>query len=80
MGSAMLQAETGMETDEQFGQSAAYIQSWLRALEEDPKLVRQAAVAAQRAVDLITEPQRQAEHQDQVPEAERETGRELEAA
>ena len=71
MGSAMLQAETGMETDEQFDQSAAYVADWLGALEKDPRLVPQAAAAAQRAVDLITEPQRQAERDDQ-PEAEAE--------
>jgi antirestriction protein ArdC len=71
MGSAMLQATAGIETDYQFDQSAAYVRSWLNALEMDPTLVPQAAAAAQCAVDLITEPQRQ---------AERETGRELEAA
>jgi antirestriction protein ArdC len=67
MGSAMLQAETGMQTDHEFGQSAAYVQSWLNALEKDPQLITQAAAAAQRAVDRITEPQRQAERDD--PEA-----------
>lgn len=61
MTSAMLQAETGIETDHQFDQSAAYVQSWLGALKEDARLVPQAAAAAQRAVSLITEPQRQAE-------------------
>lgn len=66
MGSAMLQAETGIETDEQFDQSADYIKGWLAALEKDPTLVPQAAAAAQRAVDLITEPQRQAEHDGQA--------------
>jgi antirestriction protein ArdC len=72
MGSAMLQAETGMQTDHEFERSAAYIKDWLGALEKDPKLVPQAAAAAQRAVDLITEPQRQAEHEDPEAEAERE--------
>jgi antirestriction protein ArdC len=72
MGAAMLQAETGMETDEQFDRSAAYVKDWLGAMEKDPKLVPQAAAAAQRAVDLITEPQRQAEHEDPEAEAERE--------
>ena len=75
MTAAMLQAETGMETDEQFDQSAAYVTNWLGALEKDPKLVPQAAAAAQRAVDRITEPQRQAEHE--YPEVK---AAELEAA
>jgi antirestriction protein ArdC len=61
MTSAMLQAETGVETDHQFDQSAAYVQSWLGALQGDSKLVPQAAAAAQRAVSMITEPQRQGE-------------------
>jgi antirestriction protein ArdC len=73
MTNAMLAAETGIETDHEFEQSAAYIQSWLRELERDPKLVPQAAAAAQRAADLITERQRQTE-KDTEPE------RELEAA
>jgi antirestriction protein ArdC len=69
--SAMLQAETGIETPEEWDRSAAYVRNWLGALREDPKLVPQAAAAAQRAVDLISEPQRQAERDDQ-PEAETE--------
>src|SRR5258708_4449658 len=60
MGSAMLQAETGMETDEQFDQSAAYVADWLGALEKGPTRVPQAAGAAQRGGGPITEPQRQA--------------------
>jgi len=58
MTSAMLQAETGIEG--QFSQSAAYVADWLTALKKDPNLVPQAAAQAQRACDLITEPQRQA--------------------
>ena len=75
MTSAMLQAETGIETEEQLEQSAAYLGSWLTAIKQDAKLIPQAAAAAQRAVDLVTEPQRQAEKVDQAPEAA-----ELEAA
>jgi antirestriction protein ArdC len=63
MGSTMLRAETGIETGHEFEQSADYIKGWLGALEKDPKLVPQAAAAAQRAVDLVLEPQRQAERQ-----------------
>ncbi len=67
MGSAMLQAETGIEG--RFGQSAAYIAGWLTALRNDPGLVPHAAACAQRACDLITQPQRQATAQ---PQPERE--------
>ena len=58
MTKAMLQAETGI--DGQFDQSAAYIADWLTALTKDPNLVPQAAAQAQRACDLIIDPQRQA--------------------
>jgi antirestriction protein ArdC len=58
MTSAMLQAVTGIETDDEFARSAAYIASWLGKLQDDPKLVSQAASHATQAVDLITEPQR----------------------
>jgi antirestriction protein ArdC len=58
MGSAMLQADTGIEG--RFDQSAAYIADWLTALRNDPGLVPQAAAHAQRACDLITQPERQA--------------------
>lgn len=64
MGSAMLQAETGMATDQQFDQSAAYIADWLTALEKDSQLVPRAASQASKAVDLITGAQRQAEREE----------------
>jgi antirestriction protein ArdC len=72
MTSAMLQAETGIETPEEWDSSAAYVQSWLTAVKDDAKLIPQAAAAAQRAVERITEPQRQAELEDQADEPERE--------
>ena len=53
MTSAMLQAETGIEAPEELDRTAAYIENWLTALENDYKLVPQAASAAQQAVDLI---------------------------
>ena len=67
MTSAMLLADTGI--DGQFSQSAAYLAGWLTALRTDPGLVPQAAAHAQRACDLITQPQRQATGQPQ-PEPE----------
>jgi len=65
MGAAMLCAETGVETAATFEQSAAYLASWIRTIKEDPRMVVSASSAAQKAVDLILEPQRQA-----LPEAE----------
>jgi antirestriction protein ArdC len=65
MTASMLCAETGIDTDEIFENSAAYIGSWLRTIKGDPRMVVTAAAAAQRATDLITEPSRQA-----LPEAE----------
>lgn len=51
MGAAMCCAITGVEP--QIDQSAAYIASWLRSLQNDHKLVVSAAAQAQRAVDHI---------------------------
>jgi antirestriction protein ArdC len=53
MGAAMLMATAGIETPATFGNSAAYIASWLQKLASDPKLVIQAAAQAQHAVDYI---------------------------
>lgn len=52
MGASFLSGIAGF--DETLGeQSAAYIAGWLKALENDRKLVVQAAAQAQKAVDLI---------------------------
>lgn len=51
IGSAMLQAATGIESS--FDNSASYIGSWLRQLRDDKRLVVQAAARAQKAVDRI---------------------------
>lgn len=60
MTAAMLCGHSGMSNEygttvyeEQVGQSAAYIASWLKALKNDKSLVVQAAAKAQRAVDFI---------------------------
>jgi antirestriction protein ArdC len=60
MTASMLCAETGIDTDEIFGNSAAYIGSWLQTIKGDPRMVVSAAAAAQRATDTMTEPTRQA--------------------
>jgi len=79
MTASMLCAETGIDTDEIFENSAAYIGSWLRTIKSDPRMVVTAAAAAQKATNLITEPGRQA-----LPESERAAwaaaDREIEAA
>lgn len=48
---AMLCAVTGV--DGVFDNSAAYIGSWLKQLEDDPRLIVQASAAAQKAADLV---------------------------
>ena len=52
MGAAFLCGHTGIDA-ETVGNSAAYINGWLRAIKQDPKLVISAAGAAQKAVDHI---------------------------
>ncbi len=54
MGSAFLVSIAGLETKESFRNSAAYIQGWLKALNDDKRLVVAAAGAAQKAVEYIT--------------------------
>lgn len=53
MGAAMIMNETGIETPETFRNSAGYIQSWLRALKDDKRMVVSAAAKAEKAVRLI---------------------------
>jgi antirestriction protein ArdC len=60
MTSSMLCAQTGIDTPEVFDESASYIAGWLHALNDDNRLVITAATHAQRASDLIAEPERQA--------------------
>jgi antirestriction protein ArdC len=62
IGGAMLSTATGAATDASLRDgSAAYIAGWLQALGNDRKLVVTAASQAERAADLILEPQRQAQ-------------------
>jgi antirestriction protein ArdC len=67
MTSSLLCAQAGIDTPELFENSASYIAGWLTALSNDKKIVITAAAQAQRACDLITQPERTAEH-DQHPE------------
>ena len=53
IGAAALVSYTGIETRKSLKNSAAYIQSWLRALKNDKRLIVGASAAAQKAVDFI---------------------------
>jgi antirestriction protein ArdC len=59
MTSSLLGAQTGIDDPATFANSASYIAGWLRALDNDHRLVIAAAAHAQRASDLITGPERQ---------------------
>ena len=79
MAASMLCAETGIDTDEIFQDSAAYIGSWLQTIKGDPRMVVSASAAAQKATDMITEPSRQALRETE-PAARPAQDREIEAA
>jgi antirestriction protein ArdC len=53
LGAAFLCARAGIDSPELEANSAAYIASWLSAFKGDPKMLVQAASAAQKAVDHI---------------------------
>lgn len=53
IGAAFLMGETGIETNDTFRNSAAYVQSWLKALKNDKKLIVGAASKAEKAVEYI---------------------------
>ena len=53
IGAACVLHELGLETPSSFKNSAAYIQSWLRALKNDKRLIISAAARAEKAVKLI---------------------------
>jgi antirestriction protein ArdC len=60
MGASMLLAETGIDGDAVYTNSAAYLASWLEAIREDKKLIISSASAGQKAADLVMTPYRQA--------------------
>lgn len=53
IGAAILCNMTGVESKKSFRNSAAYVQSWLRALRNDKKMIVQASGQASKAVDFI---------------------------
>ncbi|WP_369799456.1 zincin-like metallopeptidase domain-containing protein [Paracoccus sp. 228] len=52
IGNCMVCAQLGLTPD--FAQSGAYLKSWLRALNDDKRLIFKAASEAQKAADLLT--------------------------
>lgn len=53
LGAASICHALGLETDSSFKNSAAYIQSWLKALRNDKRMIVTAASKAEKAVALI---------------------------
>jgi antirestriction protein ArdC len=53
MGASFLRAFTGIDTSDLTTNTTAYIQSWLKALSDDKKMIVKAASQAQKAVDYI---------------------------
>ena len=53
IGSACLMNAVGIETPKTFKNSAAYIQSWLRVLKDDKRMIVSAGGKAQKAVEYI---------------------------
>lgn len=64
LGSASIMNLLGLETVHSFRNSAAYIQSWIKALKNDPKMIVSAGSKAEKAVKYIfgeTDPEADAE-------------------
>lgn len=53
IGAASLLNHLGIETPDTFQNSAAYVQSWLKALRGDARMIVAAAIRAEKAVDYI---------------------------
>ena len=53
IGAAALVNHAGLETSSSFRNSAAYVQSWLKALQNDKRLIVSAAGQAEKACSLI---------------------------
>ena len=53
MGATMLVSQSGIESDRAFRNSVAYLQSWISALKNDPKMIVWAASRAEKAARYI---------------------------
>lgn len=58
LGSAMLMNELEIETEDTFQNSAAYIQSWIKAIKENPEIVLKANTKAKKAMEFILKGER----------------------
>ena len=53
MGSAFLSAHAGLDTSKTLDNSVAYLQSWIKKLQNDPKMIIQASSQAEKAAEYI---------------------------
>lgn len=53
IGACGIMHELGLETEKTFRNNAAYIQSWLKALKNDKRMIVSAAGKAEKAIDRI---------------------------
>ena len=53
IGSCFLNATAGLQTDNSFRNSTAYLQGWLKALKDDPKMIVNASAQAEKATEYI---------------------------
>jgi len=53
MGSAFLSNYAGLDTSKTFDNSVAYLQSWIKKLQNDPKMIVQASSQAEKAAEYI---------------------------
>ena len=53
IGSASLMSLIGIETEKTFKNNVAYIQSWLKVLKNDKRMIVSASSRAQKAVEYI---------------------------
>jgi len=59
MTSCFIAAELGVPQSDDLRNHAAYLESWLGSMENDPKFIFQAAAQASKAADFILEFSRQ---------------------
>ena len=53
IGSCFLTSTAGLTTESSFRNSAAYLQGWLKALKDDPKMIINASAQAEKAAEYI---------------------------
>ena len=53
LGAASLVNICGLETEKSFKNNASYIESWMKAIKEDPRMIVNAACRADKAVNMI---------------------------